>query len=218
MGLVPDEATCGWPRSRSPNWPRHPQERSRRRNCAIRNGPATTAESANTRRSRIADRPPGNSSALSGWCSRGGTARRARPGPRAFQPRRGNTQLRYDELRCDLAAPGHQSACLLSLTRPGGYRILPVLYRHPPVKREPQAGRSGSLPRRPVRSTQAARTSIPAPGPDAETAPDPSCRSAAGTAVITHFDYHMHRTENISRCRQKLPARCTVCSNYAMAD
>ena len=52
-------ATCGRPRSRSPNWPRQPPARSRRPNCATRNGKATTAESANTTRSQpSASTPP----------------------------------------------------------------------------------------------------------------------------------------------------------------
>ena len=61
-----------------------------------------------------------------------------RGGPRAVPPRQAAAVPGVEELRHDLTVPGHQHPGLLPLPRPRRHRILPVLRRHPPVKREPQ--------------------------------------------------------------------------------
>jgi hypothetical protein len=65
----------------------------------------------------------------------------------------GRSRPRVEESRDDLPVPGHQQCGLLPLPGPRCHRILPVLRRHPAVKREPQStagrlpGPPGSAPR-----------------------------------------------------------------------
>jgi len=59
-------------------------------------------------------------------------------GLRAPGPRQLAGLPRIEELRRDHPGPGSQHQRLLQLPRPRRHRILPVLRRHPPVKREPQ--------------------------------------------------------------------------------
>jgi hypothetical protein len=56
-------------------------------------------------------------------------------GLRAPRPRHGPALPCVEELRHDYAVPRHQHHRLLQLPRPRRHRILPVLSRHPPVKR-----------------------------------------------------------------------------------
>ena len=57
---------------------------------------------------------------------------------RAPRPRQLTGLPDIEELRRDHPGPGGQHHRLLHLPRPRRHRILPVLRRHPPVKREPQ--------------------------------------------------------------------------------
>ena len=59
-------------------------------------------------------------------------------GLRPPRPRQLAGLPRVEELRHDHPDPGNQHQRLLQLPRPRRHRILPVLSRHPPVKREPQ--------------------------------------------------------------------------------
>ena len=61
-----------------------------------------------------------------------------RGGQRAPAPRHRPALPRIKELRHDLPVPADQCPGLLPLPRPRRHRVLPVLGRHPPVKREPQ--------------------------------------------------------------------------------
>ncbi len=65
-------------------------------------------------------------------------------GFRAAAPRHRPALPGVEELRHDLPVPADQRTGLLPLPHPRRHRILPVLRRHPPVKREPQA--TGCLP------------------------------------------------------------------------
>jgi hypothetical protein len=77
-----------------------------------------------------------------------GQLRDQRGGLRAPRPRQGTALPRLEELRHDDPDPGNQHQGLLQLPRPRRHRILPVLGRDPPVKREPQTAPAppGGLP------------------------------------------------------------------------
>ena len=65
-----------------------------------------------------------------------------RGGLRAPAPRHRPALPDVEELRHDPPVPADQRLGLLPLPRPRRHRILPVLRRHPPVEREPQAARA----------------------------------------------------------------------------
>lgn len=67
----------------------------------------------------------------------GPPARSPQPQPEGAGPTQRPALLAVEELRHDLPGPGHQRDRLLSLL-PATSWILPVLSRHPPIKREPQ--------------------------------------------------------------------------------
>ena len=96
-------------------------------------------------------------------------------GLRTPRPQQHPALPHVEELRHDHPAPGGQHHRLLQLPRPRRLRLLPVLGRHPPVEREPQAPRARAPPCwRPRLSAHAASTSAPSPGRRADTAADTS--------------------------------------------
>src|ERR1039457_3474382 len=67
-------------------------------------------------------------------------------GLRTSRPRQRAALPGVEEPGHDVAVPGHQHIGLSPLPRPRRHRILPVLGRHPPVKREPQAATAWHAP------------------------------------------------------------------------
>ena len=91
--------------------------------------------------------------------------RHQRSGLRAPRPRQLTGLPDIEELRRDHPGPGNKHHRLLQLPRPRRHRILPVLRRHPPVKREPQHP-ARPFPARPLSlSAHDPSTSPPTPDP-----------------------------------------------------